>query len=323
MLDEQGSRVLDGPTIASSGDPALTSRLKEFLRGQGADLIGIGSVDRLAGAPEAMQPSRYLPNALALISIGLHINEAVCDLVARSVQERTFPASYHSYQLFTLTIVNPQLDTLAFQGAKFLEAQGHRAYPFPANVPHDLRPSAEYPGGPGDISHRHVAVACGLGQIGWHGMLLTPEFGARQKLTTIATNAPLVPDPIFQGVLCDPARCGFRCARACPTGAIPAALDEKVSISIGDRRTEYARIVGWKCRWGCSGMLTCTGGYKDIPIPDAEPTPDELLRYKSQVDPWQERVRRLSGLLPYCGRCLCVCRKPTRRRACPATEGRP
>jgi epoxyqueuosine reductase len=311
MPDEQGSHVLDGSTTASCPDPALTGHLKDFLKDRGADLVGIGLLDRLVGAPEAMQPTRYLPDARALISIGLRINEAVCDLIARCVRDRTVPASYHSYQLFTLTIVNPQLDTLAYQGAKVLEAQGYRAYPFPANMPHELRPSAEYPGGPGNVSHRHVAVACGLGQIGWHSMLITPQFGARQKLTTIVTNAPLVPDAMFEGELCSPARCAFQCARACPTAAIPAALDEKVSIAIGDHLVEYAKIVGWRCRWGCSGMLKCTGGYKDIPMPDAEPTPDELLRYKAEADPWQERVRRYSGLLPYCGRCLCICRKPS------------
>jgi epoxyqueuosine reductase len=311
MPDRQEDHDLGGSTAALCSDPALTGRLRDFLKERGADLVGIGSVDRLAGSPEAMQPARYLPDARALISIGLHINEAVCDLIARSVQDRTVPASYHSYQLFTLTIVNPQLDMLAYQGAKFLETQGYRAYPFPANMPHELKPSDEYPGGPGDVSHKHAAVACGLGQIGWHTMLLTPQFAARQKLTTIATNAPLVPDAIFQGELCNPAQCGLRCARACPTAAIPAALDQRVTISIGDRRTEYAKIVGWRCRWGCSGMLKCTGGYKDIPMPDAEPTPDELLRYKAEADPWQERVRRYSGLLPYCGRCMCICPKPS------------
>ena len=192
MPGKQENDLRDGSTVDACSDRTLTDRLKDFLKDRGADLVGIGSVDRLVAAPEAMQPTRYLPDARALISIGLRINEAVCDLIARSVRDRTVPASYHSYQLFTLTIVNPQLDTLAYQGAKFLEAQGYRAYPFPANMPHELKPSAEYPGGPGDVSHRHVAVACGLGQIGWHSMLITPQFGARQKLTTIATNAPLV-----------------------------------------------------------------------------------------------------------------------------------
>jgi epoxyqueuosine reductase len=316
MSNKQPKHVPQAPAIHSCPDQTLSEMLKAFLKDKGADLVGIGSVQRLAGAPEAMQPTRYLPDAHALISIGLRINEAVCDLIARSVRDRTVPASYHSYQLFTLTIVNPQLDTLAYEGAKFLEARGYRAYPFPANMPHELRPSAEYPGGPGDISHRHVAVACGLGQIGWHSMLVTPQFGARQKLTTIVTNAPLLSDAMFEEELCIPSRCGFQCARACPTAAIPATLDEKVSISIGDHRTQYAKIVGWKCRWGCSGMLKCTGGYKDIPMPGAEPAPDELLRYKAEADPWQERVRRYSGLLPYCGRCLCVCRKPSPGSAC-------
>ncbi len=292
-------------------DGDLTERLKDYLKSRGADLVGVGPVDRLQGAPEIMEPKRYLPDARALVSIALHINEASCDLIARSAREHRIPESYHSYQLFTLTIVNPLLDELAYDGAKFLEKAGYRAYPFPANIPHVLKPTPEYPGGPGDISHKHAAVACGLGEMGWHGLLITPQFGARQKLTTLATNAPLRPDPMHQGQLCDPHRCGWQCARACPTRAIPRSRDGGVTIRIGDKAVEYARIVGWKCRWGCSGMLRSTGGYKDIPLPENEPTADELLEYKAAVDPWQERLRRFGGLLPYCGRCLCICPRPT------------
>jgi len=306
------SAIQEKPSVDASAhhvshDATLTMKLKQYLQERGADLVGIGPVGRLEGAPEEMHPRRYLGGAQVMISIGLHINEASCDLIARSVRDRTPPASYHSYQVFTLTIVNPQLDVIAYQGAKWLEELGYRAYPFPTNMPHVLKPSGDYPGGPGDISHKHVAVACGLGQIGWHSLLITPQFGTRQKLTTIITNAPLEPDPIFPGELCDPVRCRFQCARACPTAAIPGNLQGKTLISIGEKPVQYGQIVGWRCRWGCSGMLKCVGGYKDIPIPDDEPTAAELLRYKAQVDPWQERLRSLSGLLPYCGRCLCIC----------------
>jgi len=131
-------------------------------------LVGIGSVDRLQGAPESMRPTRYLRDATSLISIALHVNEAACDLIAESIRDKELPASYHSYQMFTLTIIN--------------------------------------------------------------------------------------------------------CAHACPTGAIPATLGRRIRIEIGGTPTEYAAIVGWRCRWGCSGMLKCTGGYKDIPLPDTEPT---------------------------------------------------
>jgi hypothetical protein len=298
------------PTDLGPGDLGLTNKVKGFLGEHGADLVGIGSVDRLQGAPKEMAPKRYLPDARAMISIGLHINEAACDLIRRSIRERATPPSYHSFQMFTLAIVNPQLDVIAFQGAKLLEEMGYRAYPFPANLPHQLQPSREYPGGPGDISHKHVAVACGLGQIGWHNLLITPQFGTRQKLSTIITNAPLDPDPICNGTLCDPDQCGFQCARACPTQAIPTTADQKTEIRVGGQPVQYGKLVGWRCRWGCSGMLKCTGGYRDIPIPEDEPTAEELLQYKAQVDPWQQRVRNLSGLLPYCGRCLCICPSP-------------
>ena len=192
--------------------------------------------------------------------------------------------------------------------ARFLEKLGYRAYPFPANMPHISKPSEEYPGGPGDISHKHVAVACGLGQIGWHNLLISPQFGTRQKLTTIITGAPLEPDPMCEDRLCDPLACGFQCARACPTAAIPGTLGAKTTIRMRDKPVQYAKIVGWRCRWGCSGMLKSAGGYTDVPMPDEEPTAEELLRCKAQLDPWQVRLKATSGgLLPYCGRCLCVC----------------
>jgi len=275
-------------------------------------LIGFGPVERLQGSPEIMQPTRYLRDGTSLISIALHVNEAACDLIAESIRGEGLPASYHSYQMFTLTIINPQLDRLAYLGAKFLEQRGYRAYPFPANLPHVLKPSSQYPGGPGDISHKHVAVACGLGRLGWHTLLITPQFGTRQKLVSIVTNAPLEPDPMCDTELCDPLECGFQCARGCPTAAIPSTLSRRIRIEIGGMPTEYAAIVGWRCRWGCSGMLKCTGGYKDIPLPDTEPTAEELLRYKAQVDPWQDRLRSLSGLVPFCGRCLCICPRPNK-----------
>ena len=294
----------------TDSNKSMTEELRNFLTANGADLVGFGSAGLMQGAPEIMKPERYLPDVQTMISIGLHINEASCDLIARSVREHNTPASYHSYQLFTLASVNPRLDELAYQGAKFLEQRGFRAYPFPANIPHILKPTGQYPGGYGDISHRHVAVTCGLGQIGWHSLLITPEFGTRQKLISIATNAPLQTDPMLEGRLCDPQECGFQCADACPTNAIPKTPDDKMSIQIDSHTVEYARIVSWKCRWGCSGMLKCTGGYKDIRLPATEPTSEELLDYKAQVDPWQERMTKLGGLLPYCGRCLCICPKP-------------
>ncbi|MHC4324772.1 MAG: 4Fe-4S binding protein [Planctomycetota bacterium] len=285
----------------------LTEALKSYILDTGADLVGFGPVDRLEGAPEIQQPQRYLPDASIMISIALHINEAACDLIASNTRRNTVPPSYHSFQLYTLVMINRKLDEIAYQCAKFLEDRGYRAYPFPANLPHILKPSELYPGGPGDISHKHVAVACGVGHIGWHTMLVTPQYASRQKLVTVITNAPLKPDPMLEETTCDPDKCGAYCAQVCPTNAIPEDTSRKVGCVIGGHIVEYGKLVGWRCRWGCSGMLKCTGGYKDIPIPDTEPTAEELLKYKAMVDPWQKRVTNYVGAIPFCGRCLTVC----------------
>lgn len=298
----------EGGADRRNANPAqLTEDLRTYLNGEGADLVGFGTVDRLDGAPAEMRPQRYLPDARCMIAIGLRVNEAVCDLIARHTRSNTDPPSYHSYQLYTLVMINRELDRLAYLGAKYLEDRGHCAYPFPANVPHLLRPSKEYPGGPGDVSHKHIAVACGFGQLGWHSMLITPQFKTRQKLVSIATNAPLVSDPMYEETLCDPDACGPYCAAVCPTNAIPMDTTRKVTCVIGGKEAIYGKLEGWRCRWGCSGMLKSTGGYTDIPIPDEEPTDDELLEYKSRVDPWQKRMSNFVGLVPYCGRCYAVC----------------
>ncbi len=109
------------------------------------------------------------------------------------------------------------------------------------------------------------------------------------------------------------------CALACPTAAIPRAEtpDTTHEINMAGVRLRYGKLIGWRCRWGCSGMLKATGGNKTIPITDEEPTNEELLEYKAQMDVWQlrEQNKSYAGLVPYCGKCLGVC--PVRRASHP------
>lgn len=67
----------------------------------------------------------------------------------------------------------------------------------------------------------HYAVEAGLGQMGLNGQVLTPQAGSRCRITTINTDAPLVPDePVDYGIhkICDACKV---CVRRCPSGAIP------------------------------------------------------------------------------------------------------
>ena len=75
-------------------------------------------------------------------------------------------------------------------------------------VPPNVSPSLE-----------NAAVSAGLGEIGLCGVFLTPQFGPRQSLAMLITDAPLEPGPAHAGTICDGASCAA-CAAACPLGAI-------------------------------------------------------------------------------------------------------
>jgi len=66
-----------------------------------------------------------------------------------------------------------------------------------------------------------LAVDAGLGEVGRHGYLIAPKFGARVRIFAVLTDMPLVTDkPISLGVdeFCE--RCK-KCAESCPSKSIP------------------------------------------------------------------------------------------------------
>ncbi|UKI36531.1 MAG: hypothetical protein L6V93_22060 [Clostridiales bacterium] len=93
---------------------------------------------------------------------------------------------------------------------------------------------------------RLAAVACGLGEIGWSKMLLTPEFGPLQRVAFIFTDAELEYDEMYSGKpLCR--RCGA-CVRECPGGCIPPIKDgAKVTVDLDGKICEWGDIDMWRC----------------------------------------------------------------------------
>ncbi len=65
-----------------------------------------------------------------------------------------------------------------------------------------------------------LAVDAGLGQLGRHGLLITPEYGSNVRLCKVLTDMPLVEDqPIDFGITTFCENC-LLCANECPSGAI-------------------------------------------------------------------------------------------------------
>jgi len=67
-----------------------------------------------------------------------------------------------------------------------------------------------------------IAADAGLGELGRLGLLVTPEFGPRMRISIVTTNLPLIQDkPVAFGVQ---HFCSFckKCAINCPTGSVDA-----------------------------------------------------------------------------------------------------
>ena len=91
--------------------------------------------------------------------------------------------------------------------AAFIRSKGYRCR---ARVPFE-----------GWVKFPPHAINAGLGELGANGVVITPEFGPRQRWCLISIDADIEPDkPVDLGIaaFCDKCR---RCIRACPGKAIP------------------------------------------------------------------------------------------------------
>jgi epoxyqueuosine reductase QueG len=267
----------------------LTKGLKKFAVNEGAALLGIASVERLIGAPEGRRPSDHLPKTKSAISIAVEIPKTVCDTWDH--------VSHNHYRWYGHKFLNDYLQIIAYKLTLFLEERGYSALPFP--------PTISAAGG-AEISHRHVAVAAGLGDFGWAGYVLTPQFGARQRFTTILTDANLDSDSVYSGpTLCNPEECGYQCVDVCPMNAL--SKTEKKNCTIGGIDFDYTSIDRWKCSWAVSGLIKKVGGWKDIPFPDQFKR-DSYLEAMKQRDYFQIRTEiAQGGHATYCGKCQAIC----------------
>jgi epoxyqueuosine reductase len=234
---------------------SFTEEIKSFARAKGADLVGIASCDRYEHAPLPMSPQGHLPEAQSLIVLAIHHPDAIIELCGEPT-----PQDLGSYTIqYTM---NQRLDHISYWIAKFLEERGFIGLPIPASNIWRYRP---YKGLDGeflpDLSQIHAATAAGLGEIGWTGLFLSPEYGPRQRLTSIITDAPLVPTPMYDGPpLCD--RC-FECVRACPGEAFTKETRGVNVVQIGGKTFRYCNKNKWRCAWAEHFDIDLS-----LPIPD-------------------------------------------------------
>ena len=196
-------------------DRDLTEEVKKLAGNMGAELIGVGSAERWDKAPLMLSPTGLLPTARSVVVCGVIFLDASMELAEREISEHWY-TTYDTYdKCEELTAMNDRLDSIVFNLAKFLEAEGYRSLPTPITGLWRIRPykSIEQPFAPA-LANRYAAVAAGLGEIGWNGLFLSPEYGPRQRLVSVVTEAPLEQTPMYNGpALCD--KCMI-CVQKCP-----------------------------------------------------------------------------------------------------------
>jgi epoxyqueuosine reductase len=279
----------------------LTHDVKALALSEGADLVGVAPVDRFQEAPRMTHPQAIIPDAKSVVVIAIKYPDAAIDGWGKPPAESMF--FYQSVQVSMTATVMPMI---TFKLYRFLEKAGYLALPVAPSGFYRYRDYKEIQGGfIADFSHRHAAVAAGLGEFGRQGLLLTPQFGVRQRMASVITNAPLQADPLYNdNSLCDGCEA---CLKACPVAAFHQT--EQHSPRIGDRTFTYARVDKWRCAWVEQlGMVGEGGpkyeGYTTNFYPPSPVTPEDYLKAMGQRDPFQATCGW--GTIS-CGRCLHAC----------------
>ncbi|OGV66552.1 MAG: hypothetical protein A3K19_23855 [Lentisphaerae bacterium RIFOXYB12_FULL_65_16] len=222
---------------------ALTAEVKKLALGEGADLVGIAPVSRYDGAPRMLTPQAHLPEAKSVVVMAVHHPDA-------SVEWGGEPNSNYPGP-FQIGMI-PKLDTICLRMTRFLLGRGHTTVPMPCTFYWRHRPHKDVPyAHAASFSHMNAFVAAGLGEYGWHGMVMSPKYGPRQRIISLVTTAALVPDPLYRGdPLCD--RCG-QCEKACYGKNYESRhllKPETMGFTIEGKKFEYANINRWRCFWG-------------------------------------------------------------------------
>jgi len=278
----------------------LKSDLYQLAKTSGMDLFGVAPVERLANAPEGFRPSDYLPETKSVIVLGCHFPEAT----ALFWEQAAFPYQYYGY-----AIINKEMGHAAFRLSKALEDAGFLALPF---VPTVYPKEMNYQSQAAEFSHRHAAVAAGLGEFGYSGLVITEKYGTRVRFVSILTTAELEPNPIRRDLtLCK--RCN-KCLTACPSQALREEFEE--TLEIDGVKITYARVDKYRCYYCILGFHPQTGGIINEPLPDRKGRLTHGIMSRSiakvymkhPVDAMvQHEMQHAVDWVDYCGRCLHVC----------------
>jgi len=202
----------------------LTRDVRQAAMAAGADLVGFAPISRFDGAPPELHPRTIFPQTRTVVAVAVRQLRGAL----KAVEEGTYWQAYNCDSYWYLNeIVAPKVlraVVVLLEGEGFTSVPVHNPF-----HPHAGRATRDdQPAGPdGMVSLRVIGAAAGLGELGHSKLLLTPQFGPRQRVFAVFTDAELEPAPLLERAICDD--CGA-CVRACQACAIGRTRDVKLSI---------------------------------------------------------------------------------------------
>jgi len=185
------------------------------------DLMGVVSLETSTPKELKSSATSLLPKVRSVVVLGKEIYKEVVSLLSPSKEvgeaECGELLAPHSDYL------NGQLNRAVHNLAILFQKEGYRSLPLPAKgCPTDQRSLMAI------FSYKHAAELAGLGTLGKHSLLITPEYGPRERLACLLTEAPLEGSSSPQKNHC--INCTV-CIQECPVHALKVpARDEAYSI---------------------------------------------------------------------------------------------
>jgi epoxyqueuosine reductase QueG len=201
------------------------------------ELIGVASVETSTSKELKDRATSLLPEVKSVIVVGKEIYKEVVALLEPSKgageAERGELLGPHTDYL------NGRLTKAVYDLADLFRKEGYRSLPLPAaGCPTDQRSLIAL------FSYKHAAQLSGLGTIGRHSLLITPQYGPRVRLACLLTEISLEASPLVQKDYC--IDCDA-CIRKCPAQALEVP-----------RQGEAYSMNKFACRTYRQAGLTCS-----------------------------------------------------------------
>ena len=196
-----------------------TGELDGLLESVEADTVGVARLEDWKGTPLWNKAEKLLPGARSVVVLAMEVfPEVVKHLTSETqVGEMALRDLYDA----NADLIKDRLNWQAYKIVKALHSSGFKGLPLPADgSPYDRRFLE------GALPYNHVAQAAGLGILGWHSLLITPEYGPRVRLACVISDAPLEASASLSGENPCP-KCNGACVRICPAGAIAEPQEDE------------------------------------------------------------------------------------------------